>query len=197
MGVRSAAGFTHPPRRSRVGPQPGRHNGRRQCLGADVGGSRQRARLRAHGLRQSDFYGGKRLGDNRFANSLLALDANTGQLRWHQQLIHHDLWDYDLGAQPALVEMERRGAPMPAVIQATKSGMVFVFERDTGKPVFGMREQMVPQSTVPGEVAVADAAVLSACLRSSSSARSARTTRGASRFWDRAQCRRLIRKSPQ
>jgi quinoprotein glucose dehydrogenase len=145
------------------------------------------------GSASPDFYGGKRLGDNRFANSLLALDANTGQLRWHQQLIHHDLWDYDLAAQPALVEMERRGAPMPAVIQATKSGMVFVFERDTGKPVFGMREQVVPQSTVPGEMA-SPTQPFSALPALVEHRPLGDDDAWGITFWDRAQCRRQIRK---
>jgi len=103
------------------------------------------------GSASPDFYGGKRLGDNRFANSLLALDAMTGKLLWHQQLVHHDLWDYDLAAQPALVELERRGARLTGVIQATKTGMLFVFDRDTGQPLFPVAEQNVPQSRVPGE----------------------------------------------
>ena len=140
-----------------------------------------------------DFYGGKRLGDNRFANSLLALDANTGQLRWHQQLIHHDLWDYDLGAQPALVEMERRGAPTPAVIQATKSGMVFIFERDTGKPLVGMHEESVPRSTVPGEVA-SPTQPFSALPALVEQRPLGPDDAWGITFWDRARCRDLIRK---
>ncbi|HEV7714549.1 MAG TPA: pyrroloquinoline quinone-dependent dehydrogenase [Steroidobacteraceae bacterium] len=98
-----------------------------------------------------DFFGGARVGDNRFANSLLALDAMTGKLLWHQQLVHHDLWDYDLAAQPILVEMERRGVPVNAVLQATKTGMLFGFDRDSGKPLFPIAEQSVPKSLVPGE----------------------------------------------
>ena len=145
------------------------------------------------GSASPDFYGGKRLGDNRFANSLLALDAGTGQLRWHQQLIHHDLWDYDLGAQPSLVEMERRGAPMPAVIQATKSGMVFIFERDTGKPVVAMREQQVPQSSVPGEVA-SPTQPFSALPPLVEHAPLGKDDAWGITFWDRAKCRSMIGK---
>ena len=145
------------------------------------------------GSASPDFYGGKRLGDNRFANSLLALDANTGQLRWHQQLIHHDLWDYDLGAQPALVEMERRGAPMPAVIQATKSGMLFVFERDTGKPVVGMREEPVPGSLVPGESPSPTQPFSSLPALVEHRPLTPEDAWGIT-FWDRARCRDLIRK---
>jgi quinoprotein glucose dehydrogenase len=143
------------------------------------------------GSASPDFYGGKRLGDNRFANSLLALDAGTGQLRWHQQLIHHDLWDYDLAAQPSLVEMERRGAPMPAVIQATKSGMVFIFERDTGKPVVPMRERSVPASTVPGEAA-APTQPFSSLPSLVEHGPLKREDAWGVTFWDRAKCRGLI-----
>jgi quinoprotein glucose dehydrogenase len=103
------------------------------------------------GSASPDYYGGMRLGDNRFANSLLAVDATTGKLQWAQQLIHHDLWDYDLAAQPVLVEIERGGSPLSAVIQATKTGMLFVFDRATGKPLFPITERKVPQSLVPGE----------------------------------------------
>lgn len=146
------------------------------------------------GSASPDFYGGKRLGDNRFANSLLALDANTGELRWHQQLIHHDLWDYDLAAQPALVEMERRGGPpMPAVIQATKNGMVFVFERDTGKPVFGMREQPVPRSDVPGETASPTQPFSALPALVDHRPLDPDEAWGIT-FWDRGECRDLIRK---
>lgn len=105
------------------------------------------------GSASPDFYGGKRLGSNRFANSLLVLEAATGKLVWHQQLVHHDLWDFDLAAQPSLVELEVGGVSVSAVLQATKTGMLFVFERDTGKPVFPIVERPVPASHVPGEEA--------------------------------------------
>ncbi len=173
--------------------EPGRCNGRGQFLGSDVGRSRQRARVRAHGFGQPGFL--RRQTPRRQPLCQFAARAGRehGQLRWHQQLIHHDLWDYDLGAQPALVEMERRGAPMPAVIQATKSGMVFVFERDTGKPVFGMREQVVPQSTVPGEVA-SPTQPFSALPALVEQRPLGDDDAWGITFWDRAQCRRLIRK---
>jgi len=105
------------------------------------------------GSASPDFFGGKRLGSNRLANSLLALDAATGKLAWHQQLIHHDLWDFDLAAQPALVDIEVQGIPVPAVIQATKTGMLYVFDRTKGQPLFPITEKTVPRSTVPGEEA--------------------------------------------
>ncbi|HXZ59977.1 MAG TPA: pyrroloquinoline quinone-dependent dehydrogenase [Steroidobacteraceae bacterium] len=105
------------------------------------------------GSASPDFYGGTRLGSNRFADSLLALDARTGKLVWHQQLVHHDLWDYDLAAQPALGDLDVRGAPVPAVIEATKTGMLYVFDRTNGAPLFPVTERAVPRSLVPGEQA--------------------------------------------
>ena len=81
------------------------------------------------GSASPDFYGGLRVGSNRFADSLLVLEAGTGKLAWQQQLVHHDLWDYDVAAQPVLGDVEIGGAPVPAVIQATKTGMLYVFER--------------------------------------------------------------------
>ena len=105
------------------------------------------------GSASPDFYGGLRLGSDRFANSLLALNAKTGKLVWQQQLIHHDLWDYDLAAQPVLGDIAVQGAPVPAVIQATKSGMLYVFERTHGQALIPITERAVPSSHVPGEEA--------------------------------------------
>ncbi len=99
-----------------------------------------------------DFYGGKRKGDNLFANCLLALDAATGKRIWHYQFIHHDIWDRDLPTPPALVTLQRDGKLVDAVAQPTKYGFVFVFERETGKPLFEIREEPVPQDgAVEGE----------------------------------------------
>src|SRR5256884_9130701 len=92
-----------------------------------------------------------RLGSNRFADSLLALDARSGRLVWQQQLIHHDLWDYDVAAQPVLGDIEVQGVPVPAVIQGTKTGMFYVFERTRGEPLFPIIERPVPTSHVPRE----------------------------------------------
>lgn len=100
-----------------------------------------------------DFYGGDRKGANLFANSLVALDAASGALRWHFQTVHHDLWDYDLPAQPALVSIRREGRDVPAVAVVTKSGFVFVLDRLTGQPLFPVEERAVPASSVPGEAA--------------------------------------------
>jgi quinoprotein glucose dehydrogenase len=98
-----------------------------------------------------DFYGGEREGDNLYANSLVALYAETGEIAWHQQLVHHDLWDYDLASQPTLVELEHGGEIIPAVLQGTKMGLVFSFDRRTGEPVFDIEERAVPQGGAPGE----------------------------------------------
>jgi glucose dehydrogenase len=100
----------------------------------------------------TDFYGADRTGDNLYGNSLVALDARTGEKKWHRQLVHHDLWDYDLAAPPALFEIHREGRFIPAVAQITKMGLLFVFDRVTGAPVYGMEERPVPQTAVPGEV---------------------------------------------
>lgn len=105
------------------------------------------------GSASPDFFGGERGGDNRYANSIVALNANTGELVWHRQLVHHDLWDYDVAAQPLLVDIERDGKSIPAVVQATKTGMLFVFDRETGEPVYEVTERRVPASDVPGEQA--------------------------------------------
>ncbi|MCZ6620058.1 MAG: pyrroloquinoline quinone-dependent dehydrogenase, partial [Gammaproteobacteria bacterium] len=98
-----------------------------------------------------DFYGGERLGDNRYANSLVALNANTGQVVWHQQLVHHDVWDYDTPSQPTLTELQIEGDSIPAVLVVTKTGMIYAFHRETGAPLFDMIEREVPASDVPGE----------------------------------------------
>ena len=98
-----------------------------------------------------DFYGGDRAGDNLFANTLLALDAATGERRWHYQVVRHDLWDRDLPAPPNLISLEREGRRVDAVAQITKSGHVFVFERETGEPLFPIDEVPVRGAGLPGE----------------------------------------------
>lgn len=100
-----------------------------------------------------DFYGGERKGTNRHANSLVALNTDTGRVVWAKQLIHHDIWDYDLPAQPALVTLIRNEQPVDAVVQVMKTGMVFAFTRDDGTPLFDIEERPVPASDVPGELA--------------------------------------------
>lgn len=98
-----------------------------------------------------DFYGGARLGADLFANSLLALDAATGKRVWHYQTVHHDLWDRDLPAAPNLVTVSRAGARVDAAAQITKSGFVFLFDRQSGKPLFDIEERRVPASDLRGE----------------------------------------------
>jgi glucose dehydrogenase len=98
-----------------------------------------------------DHFGGDRKGQNLFANSLVALNASTGRRVWHYQLVHHDIWDYDIPAQPNLITVRRQGKQIPAVVAMTKSGFVFVFDRRNGKPLFDIKEQAVAQSTITGE----------------------------------------------
>ena len=101
----------------------------------------------------NDFYGGRRHGKNLFADSLVCLDAATGERKWHYQLVHHGLWDYDLPSPPSLVSMEVNGKRLDAVVQLTKQGFVFVFDRVTGQPVWPIEEKPVAASTVLGEQA--------------------------------------------
>ena len=103
------------------------------------------------GSASPDFFGGERPGDNRWANSIVALDGATGKLVWGYQIVHHDLWDYDLASQPTLVDLMHDGKYVPAVIQPTKTGFLYTFNRDTGQPVFPIEEKPVPQDAVPGE----------------------------------------------
>jgi quinoprotein glucose dehydrogenase len=104
------------------------------------------------GSASPDFYGGERLGANLYANSVVALRAATGTVAWHFQVVHHDLWDYDVPAQPALFELHRGGHITPAVVVATKMGHVFVLDRRTGEPLLPVTERSVPPSDAPGEV---------------------------------------------
>ena len=98
-----------------------------------------------------DFYGGQRLGANLFGDSVVALNAETGERRWHFQTVHHDLWDYDLPCAPILLTVRHRGHNVDAVAQLTKTGMLFLFNRDTGESLYPIVERPVPASDVPGE----------------------------------------------
>lgn len=95
-----------------------------------------------------DFYGGRRRGANLFANCLLALDAATGTRKWHFQFVHHDVWDRDVPAPPALVTVNRNGVKMDAVAQVTKQGMIYVFDRETGRPVYPIEEKAIDTNTM-------------------------------------------------
>ncbi|MEY4763256.1 MAG: hypothetical protein RLZZ200_3113 [Pseudomonadota bacterium] len=98
-----------------------------------------------------DFYGGHRPGHNLYSDSLVCVDAKTGRRVWHFQTVHHDVWDFDLPAPPVLADITVSGRKIPAVVQVTKQGFAFVFDRVTGKPVWPIEERPVPQSDVPGE----------------------------------------------
>ncbi|GAB1343895.1 outer membrane protein assembly factor BamB family protein [Gemmatimonas sp.] len=105
----------------------------------------------ATGSASYDFYGANRLGDNLYANSVIALDANTGQRLWHYQVLKHDLWDRDLPAAPMLVTVQRDGKAVDAVAQITKTGHTFLFDRVTGAPLFPIEERAMPKLALPGE----------------------------------------------
>ena len=105
----------------------------------------------ATGSASYDFYGANRLGDNLFANTVLALDARTGERIWHFQGLHHDLWDRDFPASPALVTVTRDGEPVDAVAQITKTGHVYLFERTSGTPLFPIEERAMPGGGLEGE----------------------------------------------
>ena len=97
------------------------------------------------------YYGGHRPGDNLFSNSLVAIDAATGERVWHFQMVHHDVWEYDTVGPPTLGEIVVDGRRIRAVMQPSKTGFLYVFDRVTGEPVWPIEERPVPQSTVPGE----------------------------------------------
>jgi quinoprotein glucose dehydrogenase len=98
-----------------------------------------------------DYYGGERLGSNSYADSVVALRGSSGKLVWDYQIVHHNIWDYDLPAQPSLITVRKDGRDIPAVAQATKMGFLFLLHRETGEPIFPVKERPVPQSDVPGE----------------------------------------------
>jgi quinoprotein glucose dehydrogenase len=137
------------------------------------------------------YFGGTRTGSNRFASSLLALDARTGKLLWSRQLVHHDLWNLDVAAQPVLADIEVQGVPRPAVVQATASGMIYVFDRTRGEEIFPIIEKPVPVSHVPSELAwptqpfsMLPPLVPQQKLKPADA--------WGITFWDRSQCRDLI-----
>jgi quinoprotein glucose dehydrogenase len=99
------------------------------------------------------FYGADRKGTNLYANSVVALEADTGKLRWYFQMVHHDIFDFDVSGAPALITVKKDGIAIPAVAEITKMGLLFILDRNTGKPIFGVEERQVPASEVPGEEA--------------------------------------------
>ena len=103
------------------------------------------------GSASPDFYGGERPGDNLYSSTLVALHAETGTPVWHFQSVHHDVWDYDVSSPPLLIDLRHEGRTIPVVVQNTKQGFVWVLDRTTGAPVFGVVEKAVPQQGLPGE----------------------------------------------
>src|SRR6185503_18842140 len=99
----------------------------------------------------ANYWGGDRPGNNLFGNSIVAVDALTGQYRWHFQTVHHDLWDSDLPNPPVLVDVQRNGKRVPALASVGKTGLMFILNRETGEPVFGVEERPVPKGDVPDE----------------------------------------------
>jgi quinoprotein glucose dehydrogenase len=104
------------------------------------------------GTARFDFYGGNRIGNNLFGNSIVALDARTGKRLWHFQAVHHDLWDYDFPQAPKLLTIRHDGRNVDVIAQASKQGYLYVLDRVTGKPIWPIEEKPVPQTDVPGEV---------------------------------------------
>ena len=139
-----------------------------------------------------DFFGGERLGDNAYANSLVALDARTGKVVWSRQLVHHDLWDYDLASQPILAELERDGKSIAAVVQPTKMGTLFVLDRENGDAVNDIVERAVPVSQVTGERSSPTQPFTTTPALTSHAAITPDQAWGLT-FYDRKKCRDMIR----
>ncbi len=144
------------------------------------------------GSASPDFYGGERPGDNQWANSVVALEAASGRLVWGRQIIHHDLWDYDVASQPVVVELNRGDGPLAVVLQVTKTGELFVLERDTGRPVFPIAERSVPQGAVAGEQPAPTQPRSALPPLVSQEPVRAQDAWGLS-FWDRGKCEEKIR----
>ena len=146
------------PREGEVGTETWRHESWRVGVGANpwapISADPERGLLFVPTSTASpDYYGGRRPGDNWFADSIVVLSAATGERVWHRQLIHHDLWDYDVPAPPNLLRVKREGRTIDAVAQLTKTGFVFLFDRTNGLPLFPIEERPVAASDVPGEEA--------------------------------------------
>lgn len=143
------------------------------------------------GSASPDFFGGERPGNNQWANSLVALRAATGEFVWGRQLVHHDLWDYDTASQPMLIDLDRDGAKVAAVMQLTKTGQVFVLNRETGEPLFPIEERAVPQDVVAGETPSPTQPFSSLPPLVSHAPVTPDDAWGLT-FWDRAACREKI-----
>ena len=135
-----------------------------------------------------DFYGASRVGDNLFANSLLAIDVRTGERRWHYQTIRHDVWDRDLPSPPTLVQLERDGRTIDAVAVTSKSGHLFVFDRETGESLYDIDDVTAHPSDIPGEVVVTpqpESAIALTRQRFEMTTRSRASIDFVSAIWDR------------
>ena len=138
-----------------------------------------------------DYYGGEQPGSNAYADSVVALRGTTGEVAWHFQTVHHNLWDYDLPAQPTLVTVRQGGRERAAVAQATKMGFLFLLDRDTGEPIFPVEERPVPQSKVPGEKSWPTQPFPTVPPPLARRTLTADDAWGLT-FWDRGKCRELI-----
>ena len=138
-----------------------------------------------------DFYGGERHGLDFYSSSVVALRASSGEVVWHFQTVHHDLWDYDVPAQPALITLHRGGVDIPAVAQITKVGHLFLLHRETGEPLFPVEERAVPQTTVPGEQTSPTQPFPTAPSALVPHALTPEDAWGLT-FWDRGRCRERI-----
>src|SRR5213075_3132368 len=133
-------------------PMPGTRTGAANAWSVIVADPARNLVFVPTGSPSPDYYGGERKGDNLYANSLVALRADTGRRVWHFQTVHHDLWDYDVASPPVLFDVRRGGRTVPAVGVGSKTGNFFILNRETGKPIFGVEERKVPKSDVAGEV---------------------------------------------
>lgn len=138
-----------------------------------------------------DFFGGERKGDDRYANSVVALRASTGKLVWSFQVVHHDLWDYDLPSGPSLIEVERNGQRVAALAQPSKMGHLFILDRDSGQPLLPVEERPVPQGGVPGEWLSPNQPIPNATPRLVPDKLEPQDAWGIT-AWDRGTCRDLI-----
>ena len=132
-------------------PMPGQRTGAANAWSIMVVDPERNLVFVPTGSASPDYYGGERPGDNLYANSVVALHGETGKVAWHFQTVHHDVWDYDVASPPLLFSFRRNGKTVPAVAVGSKTGNLFLLERETGKPIFGVEERSVPQSDVPGE----------------------------------------------